>query len=72
MSQKRKKEKKEREETQREIEKWLNEKIKVLGPEYKGRGRPQKSDYYFIGRRNLPDFREYTRLKSGFKTIYSK
>ncbi len=57
---------------QKNIEKFLNQEVIIRGGNYKGKGRPCKSDYIQFKRKELGDYWITQMLKNGVKINYIK
>ena len=61
------------EQIKRNFDAYQKEIITVRTSDYKGKGRPRKSDFVRIPRGNLRDFRCFEIFKNGFSTeMYEK
>jgi hypothetical protein len=62
----------EKKELKQNIKNFLNQKIAILGYDYKGKGRPKKTDYVTLKRKDLRDYEAFCMLRNGFTTQYIK
>jgi len=53
------------------IKEFINGKITILGCEYKGKGRPKKSDYVTLKVKDLRDYYNTCIFLNSFKTTYT-
>ena len=55
-------------ELEKRIKYFMEKEITIRTSDYKGKGRPRKSDYKTMKRKELPDWDAFEIFRNGFKT----